>query len=81
MMNAEQVVASLQEIQRQVLELQQGAVAHAQQMANNTNTLAMMQGAVAAMQAGQADGPRDRERVHEDEPSRSQGFATRPVGR
>eukprot|EP00972_Heterocapsa_arctica_P039735 5856279-Heterocapsa_arctica.AAC.1 len=32
-------------------------------MANNTNTIAMMQGAVAAVQAGQVDGPRDRDRV------------------
>jgi hypothetical protein len=62
-MTAEQVVASLQEVQRQVLELQQGAAANAQNMANNTNTMAMMQGAVAAMQAGQVDGPRDRDRI------------------
>eukprot|EP00972_Heterocapsa_arctica_P005106 758659-Heterocapsa_arctica.AAC.1 len=32
-------------------------------MANNTNAIAMMQGAVAAVQAGQVDGPRDRDRI------------------
>ncbi len=55
-------MATLQDVQRQVLELQQGAAVNAQNTANNNNTIAVMQGAVAAMQAGQMDGPRDRER-------------------
>eukprot|EP00972_Heterocapsa_arctica_P005999 883768-Heterocapsa_arctica.AAC.1 len=52
-MSAEQVVATRLEVQRQVHELQQGAVTGAQ-------TMAMMQGTVAAIHAGQMDGPRDR---------------------
>ena len=62
MVTVEQVMATLQDVQRQVLELQQGAAVNAQNTANNNNTIAVMQGAVAAMQAGQMDGPRDRER-------------------
>ena len=62
MMSAEQVVAALQEVQRHVVELQQGAAVNAQNMANNVNTMAMMQGAMAAMQAAQVEGPRDRDR-------------------
>jgi hypothetical protein len=53
MMTAEQVVANLQEVQRQVQELQQAAM-------TNVQTMATMQGVIVAIQANQAEGPRDR---------------------
>ncbi len=62
MLSPEQANAALLELQQHVIVLQQGAATSAQNMANGVNTMAMMQGAIAAMQAAQVEGPRDRDR-------------------
>jgi hypothetical protein len=72
-MDAQQVVATLLEVQRQVQLLQQGAVTNAQ-------TMATMQGAVAAMQANQGgEGPRDRDHNNETKMNHGAGKSLQPA--
>jgi hypothetical protein len=60
MLSPEQANAALLELQQHVVALQQGSAITAQNVANTINTMAMMQGSIATMQAAQADGGQDR---------------------